>query len=268
MQPTPAALDATSTAAQCRRLIRSGGWPGPTAGLASRYVQVNLVMLPAAEADDFLRFAQRNPKPCPVLAVSEPGEFAPASMGSDLDLRHDVPRYRVFEHGQFKAETENIASLWRDDLVTFAIGCSFTFEHSLRDNGIAIRHIDQARNVPMYRTSLQTLPAGKFGGDMVVSMRPFKATDAIRAVQITSRFPGVHGAPVHIGDPALIGIHDLSRPDFGDAVTVADDELPVFWACGVTPQVALLQARPTLCITHAPGHMLITDLKNSDYAVL
>jgi len=271
MQPMPSlssALNAQSSAADCRRLIRSGAWDAPTAGLASRYVQVNLVMLPAAEAADFLRFAQRNPKPCPVLAVSEPGEASLAAMGADIDLRRDVPRYRIFEDGRCTAEMGDIVELWRDDLVTFAIGCSFTFEHTLLEAGIAIRHIDEGCNVPMYRTNIQTHPAGKFQGDMIVTMRPLKAADAIRAIQITSRFPGVHGAPVHIGDPALIGISDLARPDFGDAVTVAADELPVFWACGVTPQVALLHAKPSFCITHAPGYMLITDRLNIDYAVL
>ena len=262
------ALHAHSSAADCRHLIRSGSWDRPTAGLAARYVQVNLVMLPDAEAADFLRFAQRNPKPCPLLAVSEPGEFTLPSMGADIDLRRDVPRYRIFDNGQYKAEVSDITGLWRDDLVTFAIGCSFTFEHTLLDAGIAIRHIDEGRNVPMYRTNIKTQPAGKFGGDTVVTMRPFKAADAIRAIQITSRFPGVHGAPVHIGDPAQIGIADLARPDFGDAVTVAADELPVFWACGATPQVSLLQAKPSFCITHAPGYMLITDRLNVDYAVL
>ncbi|WP_211462428.1 putative hydro-lyase [Collimonas silvisoli] len=262
------ALHAHSSAADCRRLIRNGSWDRPTAGLAARHVQVNLVMLPDAEAADFLRFAQRNPKPCPVLAVSEPGEFTLTSMGADIDLRRDVPRYRIFESGQYKAEVCDISEFWRDDLVTFAIGCSFTFEHTLLDAGIAIRHIDEGRNVPMYRTSIQTQSAGKFGGDMVVTMRPLKAADAIRAIQITSRFPGVHGAPVHIGDPAQIGITDLGCPDFGEAVTVAADELPVFWACGATPQVALLQAKPSVCITHAPGYMLITDQLNIDYAVL
>ncbi|WP_050467994.1 putative hydro-lyase [Herbaspirillum chlorophenolicum] len=261
-------LNAQSSAADCRHLIRSGAWGGLTAGLAARYVQVNLVMLPAAEAGDFLRFAQRNPKPCPVLAVSEPGEFALPEMGDDIDLRRDVPRYRIFEDGQCMAEVGDIVEIWRDDLVTFAIGCSFTFEHTLLEAGIAIRHLDEGRNVPMYRTSIQTHPAGRFGGGMVVTMRPLKAVDAIRAIQITSRFPGVHGAPVHLGDPALIGIADLSRPDFGDAVTIAADELPVFWACGATPQIALLQAKPSLCITHAPGHMLITDRLNHDYATL
>jgi uncharacterized protein YcsI (UPF0317 family) len=174
----------------------------------------------------------------------------------------------VFRNGELVAEPLEIRDIWRDDLVTFALGCSFTFEHSLIENGIGIRHIEQERNVPMYRTTVPTSPAGAFQGPLVVTMRPMKAADAIRAIQITSRFPGVHGAPVHIGDPALIGIRDLAQPEYGDAVTINEGELPVFWACGVTPQAALMHAKPELCITHAPGHMLLTDLRNNDYSVL
>lgn len=251
-----------------RELIRSGDWKKPTAGLASGYVQVNFVMLPAAEAYEFHQFCQKNPKPCPLLAISEPGDHAPTILGSNIDLRTDVPLYRIFHDGMPVAETDDITSVWRDDLVTFALGCSFTFEHALLESGIAIRHIEQGCNVPMFRTNIATVPAGRFSGPTVVTMRPMKAKDAIRAIQITSRFPGVHGAPIHIGNPALIGIDDLSRPEFGDPVTVHDDELPVFWACGATPQLALASARPSFCITHAPGYMLITDLRNTDYAVI
>ncbi len=256
------------TPAQLRAAIRDGQWRKPTAGLAPRYVQVNLAILPAADAADFQRFCQRNPKPCPLIAVSEVGDSRMAMLGADLDIRTDVPRYRVFEHGQEVAQPNNVLEHWRDDLVTFAIGCSFTFEHSLIEHGIGIRHIEQQRNVPMFWTSIQTTPAGKFSGPTVVTMRPMKAADAIRAIQITSRFPGVHGAPVHIGDPAQIGISDLSKPEYGDAVDVREGEIPVFWACGATPQAALLQAKPAFCITHAPGYMLITDLLNTDYAVI
>jgi uncharacterized protein YcsI (UPF0317 family) len=256
------------TPAELRAAIRAGQWRKPTAGLAPRYVQTNLAILPASDAADFHRFCQRNPKPCPLIAVSEVGDPRIASIGADLDIRTDVPRYRVFEHGEEIAQPNDIREYWRDDLVTFVIGCSFTFEHSLLDAGIGIRHIEQNRNVPMFKTSIQTTPAGKFSGPMVVTMRPLKAADAIRAVQITSRFPGVHGAPVHIGDPELIGIKDLSKPDYGDAVDVRAGEIPVFWACGATPQATLRQAKPAFCITHAPGYMLITDLLNSDYAVI
>jgi len=202
------------------------------------------------------------------LAVSEPGQPTLPRLGADIDIRSDVPRYRVWRHGELVDEPTDLHTLWRDDLVTFVIGCSFSFEQALLDAGLQLRHIDQNRNVAMYRTSIATEPAGPFRGPMVVSMRPLKAADAIRAIQITSRFPAVHGAPVHLGDPALIGIADLSQPDYGDAVEVLPDELPMFWACGVTPQAALMQAKPEFCITHAPGAMLITDLLNHQLASL
>lgn len=245
-----------------RQLMRSGAYNGHTAGMAPGHVQANLAILPRREADDFLRFCQRNPKPCPLLAVSEPGDPLLPALGDGLDLRSDLPRYRVWRDGDLVDEVDDIAALWRDDLVGFAIGCSFSFEEALLEAGVPLRHVAEGRNVAMYRTSLPTTPAGRFHGPMVVSMRPMKAADAIRAVQVTSRFPQVHGAPVHLGDPALIGIADLARPDFGDAVAVADDELPVFWACGVTPQSVVMAARPAFCITHAPGCMLVTDLLN------
>lgn len=227
-------------------------------------MQGNLAILPEALAGDFLRFCQRNPKSCPLLAVSEPGDPFLPSLGQDVDIRSDLPAYRVWEHGQLVAETHDIRALWRPDLVSFVIGCSFSFEQALLDAGIPLRHMAEGRNVAMYRTSIPTTPAGPFHGPMVVSMRPMRAAHAIRAIQVTARTPNVHGAPVHLGDPHLIGIQDLSRPDFGDAVTIAPDELPVFWACGVTPQSVIMEARPDFCITHAPGHMLITDLLNND----
>ena len=245
-----------------RQLMRSGAYNGHTAGMAPGHVQANLAILPRREADDFLRFCQRNPKPCPLLAVTEPGDPLLPALGDGLDLRSDLPRYRVWRDGDLVDEVDDIAALWRDDLVGFAIGCSFSFEEALLEAGVPLRHVAEGRNVAMYRSSLPTTPAGSFHGPMVVSMRPMKAADAIRAVQVTSRFPQVHGAPVHIGDPGLIGIADLACPDFGDAVAVADDELPVFWACGVTPQSVVMAARPAFCITHAPGCMLVTDLLN------
>jgi uncharacterized protein YcsI (UPF0317 family) len=251
-----------------RRRIRRGEIAGHTSGLAPGYVQGNLVILPAALASGFLRFCQANPKPCPLLAVGEPGDPALPALGAEIDIRSDVPRYRVFRHGELVEEPADIGHLWRDDLVTFILGCSFSFEWALLEDGLRLRHQDSGGNVPMYRTDIQTAPAGGFHGPLVVSMRPFRPADAIRAIQITSRFPGVHGAPVHIGRPDLIGIRDLGRPDWGDAVEVADDELPVFWACGVTPQAVIAEARPDFCITHAPGSMLITDLKNSQLAIL
>ena len=254
--------------AQERLRIRSGAFTGPTAGLAPGNVQANLVILPRALAGDFLRFAQANPKPCPVLAVSEAGDPRLPTLGADLDIRTDLPRYRVWRNGELVAEPTDVRDLWRDDLVSFAIGCSFSFEEALIEDGIEIRHIACGVNVPMFRTNIACVPAGAFHGPMVVSMRPLKPADAIRAVQITSRFPSVHGAPVHIGLPQLIGIADIGKPDYGDAVPVGPDELPVFWACGVTPQAVIAQAKPEFCITHAPGAMLITDLRNSRLAAL
>ena len=252
--------------AKVRADIREGLYTGHTSGLARDHVQGNVVILPKALAADFLRYCQRNPKPCPLLAMSEPGEPMLHKLGADIDIRTDVPRYRVWRRGELVDEPTDIRGLWREDLVTFVIGCSFSFEQALLDAGLAMRHIDQNRNVAMYRTSIATEPAGPFHGPLVVSMRPLRAPAAIRAIQVTSRFPDVHGAPVHIGDPTLIGIKDLALPDYGDPVDVMRDELPVFWACGVTPQAAIAQARPEFCITHAPGAMLITDLLNHQLA--
>ncbi len=258
--------DGTQNAAHVRGLIRQGAWTHHTSGLADEHVQGNVVILPEAQANDFLRYCQRNPKPCPLLAVSEPGHALLPTLGRDINICTDVPRYRVWRDGEPVEEPCDITALWRNDLVTFVIGCSFSFEQALMEAGLPLRHVQQGRNVAMYRTNMATQPAGVFHGPMVVSMRPMKAAAVIRAVQVTSRFPDVHGAPVHIGDPSLIGIADLQQPDYGDAVEVMPDELPVFWACGVTPQAAIRQARPAFCITHAPGAMLITDLLNTQLA--
>lgn len=255
-----------SSGRAARLLVRSGSHVGHTAGMAPGYVQGNLVILPTAQADDFLRFCLRNPKSCPLLAVSDPGDPALPSLGADIDIRSDVPAYRVWRDGLLVDELNDITSVWRDDLVSFVIGCSFSFEQALLEAGVPLRHVAQGRNVAMYRTSIQTEPAGVFRGPMVVSMRPLTAANAVRAVQITSRFPQVHGAPVHIGRPDLIGIADLGEPDFGEPVTVMDDELPVFWACGVTPQSVVVTAKPAFCITHVPGCMLVTDALNHHLA--
>ena len=251
-----------------RLRIRTGDFSGATAGLAPGNVQANLVILPKALAHDFLRFAQANSKPCPVLAVSEPGNPRLPGLGADLDVRSDLPRYRVWRRGEMVEEPVNLLHIWRDDLVSFALGCSFSFEEALVEDGIELRHITCGSNVSMYRTNIPCAPAGPFSGPLVVSMRPLKPRDAIRAIQITSRFPAVHGAPVHIGLPEAIGIKDLAQPDYGDAVPVKSDELPVFWACGVTPQAVIAQVRPDFCVTHAPGSMLITDLRNTALASL
>jgi uncharacterized protein YcsI (UPF0317 family) len=259
---SPSGFDRTDPYA-CRQAIRRGEWGSHTSGLAPGFVQANLAILPQDHAAEFLLFCQRNPKPCPLLAVGEPGSPRLDVLGRDIDLRTDLSGYRVWREGELHSEVADIGRWWRDDLVAFAIGCSFSFEQAIIDAGIPMRHIAQGCNVAMYRTSIPTVAAGRFHGPMVVSMRPFKAADAIAATIISARFPSVHGAPVHLGNPALIGIADLGRPDYGDAVTIASDEIPVFWACGVTPQAVIRQARPSLCITHAPGSMLITDRLNS-----
>ncbi len=251
-----------------RLRIRTGVFTGPTSGLAPGNVQANLVILPKALAADFLRFAVANPKPCPILAVSEPGDARFPTLGADLDIRTDLPRYRLWRDGNLIAEPADIRDVWRDDLVSFAIGCSFSFEEALIEGGIEVRHLSRGSNVPMYRTNIPCLPAGVFRGPLVVSMRPLKPADAIRAVQITSRFPSVHGAPVHLRKPEMIGIADIAKPDYGDAVPVGDDEIPVFWACGVTPQSVIAAARPEFCITHYPGAMLVTDRRNTEFAIM
>ena len=261
-------VTALRTGLEVRLASRSGGFDGATSGLAPGFVQGNLAILPRDWADDFLRFCQANPKPCPVIGVSDAGSVAIPALGADLDIRTDLPRYRVFRRGEVVDEPADVRAHWRDDLVAFVLGCSFSFEEALVDGGIELRHITMNATVPMYRTSIATTPAGPFHGPMVVSMRPMKPADAIRAVQITTRFPSVHGAPVHLGKPELIGIADLAKPDWGDAVPVNDDELPVFWACGVTPQSVVMTVKPEFCITHYPGSMLVTDRRNTEFALL
>ncbi len=253
---------AAHSPAMLRALCRDGGFTGPTAGLGQGHVQANLMILPAADAFDFLLFCQRNPRACPLIEVLEPGQFAPRC-APGADIRHDLPGYRVFEHGVMVREVADVADLWRDDLVTFLIGCSFSFESALIDAGIPLRHVDAGTNVAMFRTDIACEPAGRFHGNLVVSMRPVKSRDIARAVEISGRFPQVHGAPVHVGHPGAIGIADLALPDFGDAIAVHDDELPVFWACGVTPQNVVQASRIPFCISHSPGRMFVTDLKNS-----
>ena len=250
-----------------RLASRSGALDTPTAGLAYGYAQGNLAILPKDYAEDVLRFCQANPKPCPLLGVSEAGDHRIPAIGEDLDIRTDIPRYRVWREGELIDEPRDLTSVWRDDLVSFVIGCSFSFEEALLAADVPLRHIELNCNVPMYRTNVQTQRAGRFHGPLVVSMRPMKAAEAIRAVQVTSRMPAVHGAPVHLGFPEQIGIKDIAKPDYGDAVPVEKDELPVFWACGVTPQAAIAAVRPPFAITHAPGYMLVTDLRNAQLSV-
>lgn len=247
-----------------RQAVRSGAFSTDTSGLGGGYIQGNLAILPAEYATDFLRFCQRNPKPCPLVGASETGDPLLPTLGADVDIRTDVPRYSLFEYGEPAGQVTDISDRWRDDFVTFVIGCSFSFEEALMSEGISVRHIDDNKTVPMYRTNIPAVTAGPFSGEIVVSMRPLSVPDTIRAVEITSRFPDAHGTPVHFGDPGAIGIEDIGRPDWGDAAVIREGEIPVFWACGVTPQVAIRKARPPICITHAPGHMLITDIRTAD----
>ena len=251
-----------STPDAVRRACRSGEWTTQTSGLAPGFAQANLVILPRDDAGEFRRFCELNPKPCPLLEVTEPGRFSPQSLAPDADLRTDLPMYRVWRSGQLVEEVTDITELWQDDFVSFLIGCSFTFEAALIAENIPVRHIELGCNVPMFRTNIDCKSSGRFRGPLVVSMRPLKPTDISKAEQITSQFPDVHGAPIHVGHPEEIGIVDLQRPDFGDAVPVAPDEEPVFWACGVTPQAALMAAKPKFAITHSPGCMFVSDLKD------
>jgi uncharacterized protein YcsI (UPF0317 family) len=259
-------LPATGVAA--RQLIRRGAHSGPTNGLAPGYVQGNLAILPHRLAEDFMRFCQLNPKPCPLIGVSAPGDWRLPALGADLDIRTDLPRYRVWRDGAIVDEPTDLLRWWRDDLVVFAVGCSFSFEQALIEDGIELRHFTCNCTVPMYRTTIETVPAGPFHGPLVVSMRPMKAADAIRAVQITTRFPSVHGAPVHLAKPEAIGIADIAKPDWGDPVPIEADEIPVFWACGVTPQSVIMAVKPDFCITHYPGAMLVTDRRNTEFAIM
>ena len=237
----------------------------PTSGWSAGWTQANLIVVPREQAYDVLLFAQRNPKPCPVLDVTEPGEVSCSIF--DGDFRTDLPGYRVYEHGELVAEVTDVRDVWREDLVAFLVGCSFTFEAALLEAGAPVRHIEVGSNVPMYATTRECRSAGSIGGPLVVSMRPMPADQVATAVRVTSRYPAVHGAPVHVGDPAALGIRDLGSPDFGDPVLVREGEVPVFWACGVTPQAAVMQSRPPFAIGHAPGMMAITDARDSDYLV-
>lgn len=255
-------------AKETREKIRVGAIRGQTSGMAPGYVQANLVILPREWASEFLAFCHLNPKPCPVLGMTQPGNPLLTELGEGIDLRTDLPGYYVWENGKKVKETHDITDLWRDDLVGFALGCSFSFEHALMDAGIRLRHIDQEQNVPIFNTNIPCAPTERFNGNVVVSMRPMKPADAIRAIQICSRFPSLHGAPVHLGDPKAIGIEDMSKPDYGDVLDIQEGEVPVFWACGVTPQAVIQATKPAFCITHAPGSMLITDWRVHEVSLL
>ncbi|MGC3969177.1 MAG: putative hydro-lyase [Pirellulales bacterium] len=251
--------------ADLRGAIRRGEFSGQTSGQCPGFVQTNLVVVPQGWAEEFADFCRKNPKPCPLVEQLSAGEFRPSS-ATDADLRTDVPRYRVFRNGVADAtEPSDLQTLWRDDFVSFLIGCSFTFEAALLAAGLPVRHLDERRNVPMYRTSQACVSVGRFSGPLVVSMRPYRREHITTVIDVTSRFPAMHGSPVHIGDPATVGIGPIHKPDFGDAVTIHDDEVPVFWACGVTPQLALAAARPEIAVTHSPGCMFVTDLPDRQF---
>ena len=252
------------TPKEFRQLIREQRHTGPTAGFCPGYAQANLVILPKDLAYDFLLFAQRNPKSCPLLEVTDTGSRYLREIAPEADIAKDLPKYRVYEHGVLTGEYTDVSHLWRDDLVSFLIGCSFSFEGELLETGVPVRHIEEGRNVPMYITNIPSKSAGVFKGNMVVSMRPLPYDQIVKSVLVTGAMPKVHGAPIHIGDPAVIGISDVDKPDFGDSVTIHPGEVPVFWPCGVTPQAALMASKPAFAITHAPGHMLVTDVKNID----
>ena len=249
---------------ELRALVRKGELARITSGMAPGYVQANLVILPRDQAFDFLLFCQRNPRPCPLLEVVEAGSPEPRLTAPGADLRTDVPKYRVYEYGDLVGEPEDISEIWQGNMVSFLLGCSFTFEEALIRSGISLRHYEQGKNVSMFITSIQTTPAGVFHGPMVVTMRPIPQEKVVKAVQVTSRYPSVHGAPIHIGDPAAIGVRDVTAPDLGDPVEIEEGEVPVFWACGVTPQAVAMSSKPPLMITHSPGHMFITDMRDED----
>jgi len=260
-------MESNLSAKRLRELIRTRQWTKPTSGAAAGYVQANLVMLPKEAAFNFLLFCVRNPKPCPILDVLDPGKFEPY-IAPGADLRTDLPHYRIFENGQLKAETEDISDYFHAGMVSFLLGCSFSFENAMIAAGLPIRNIEENKNVSMYITNRDCRPAGPFSAKLVVTMRPLTPEQAVRAVQITTRFHLTHGAPVHLGDPADIGIKDLARPEFGDAVSIRPGEIPVFWACGVTSQLAATSVPLPLVITHAPGHMFVSDLRDDELTIL
>lgn len=249
-----------------RRLIRNGEWDRPTSGLAMGYAQANLVILPEIYAFDFLLFCQRNPKPCPLLEVLDTGKYRTRFLSKEADIRTDIPRYNIYRHGRLEMMVKEIKGIWEKDWVTFLLGCSFSFEEALIRANISVRHIEEKKNVPMYKTNISCEPAGIFRGPMVVTMRPIPLEKLSQAIQVTSRYRMVHGAPIHVGDPERIGIKNLKKPDFGEPVTIKKGEIPCFWACGVTPQAIIMNAKPEICITHTPGHMFISDILNEELA--
>lgn len=251
------------SAREARQLIRSGAWNRPTTGLALGYVQANLVILPQSWAEEFATFCHLNPRPAPILDMTTPGNPNPMKVAPDADLRIDVPLYRVYHKGKLVDEPKDLLSHWQEDFVAFLLGCSFSAERALIEHGIRLRHLEQGKNVAMYRTSLLCTATPRIHGSVVVSMRPIKKAQIDRVIEITSRYPLAHGAPIHVGNPTVVGIVDIALPDWGDAVEMANDEVPVFWACGVTPQAVIMESKPEIAITHSPGYMFITDLPDT-----
>ena len=260
----PMLIQKPDNPAAIRNASRQGRFSGPTGGLALGRAQANLAILPREAALEFLIFCQRNPKPCPIIDVTDPGDPEPKQTAKGADIRTDLPLYRVYKQGQLVDEPTDILSYWRDDLVAFLIGCSFTFENAMLSAGLPLKHHGQGGNVPMYITNIQCTPSGRFSGPMVVSMRPMPLKKAIKAVEVTGRYPRAHGAPIHWGDPTAIGIENLAQPDFGTPISFTHQEVPMFWACGVTPQTVMMESKPAFAITHSPGHMFVTDLRDED----
>jgi uncharacterized protein YcsI (UPF0317 family) len=260
--------DATVLNARAERLRIRGGYSGNTSGMAPGFGQGNLVILPRDWADEFKRFCQANPTPCPLIGMTEEGSSLVPALGDDVDLKTDLPRYRVWKDGNLEREVTDISDLWRQDFVGFVIGCSLSFEFALQNAGLEVRHVDEEKVVPMYRTSIATTPVGRFSGPMIVSMRPYTPEQVQIAHDVCSTLPGAHGAPVHVGDPAQIGIRDVGVPDEGEPTEIRDGEVPVFWGCGVTPQAAVMAARPPICITHSPGYMLLCDVRTEDLRLI
>ncbi len=254
-------------ARRLRAKIRTGEHDGLTTGLAPGMVQLNLAILPKAWADDFQRFCELNPKPCPLVSMTEAGNsIFPDDIGGGLDVCTDAPRYLVFRDGALADEVTDLTELWQDDFVAFGMGCSYSFEEALVEGGLSLRHIEQGTKVPLYVSNIETEPAGPFRGPTILSMRPFLPEDAIRAIEVTAKYPRVHGTPLHFGNPEMVGIDDIASPYSGSPPVMQENEVPVFWACGVTPQIIVEHAKPPICITHKPGHMLITDRLNTELA--
>lgn len=255
------------TPAELRAQCAKGEFDQPTAGYCPGFVQANLAAVPYDYARDFENFCRNNPQPCPLLEIIGPNSRLTKKLAPGADICEVIPRYLVWKNGIIDKELKSVGTVATEDMVYFLLGCSFSFEEALQEEGISLRHIEQHKNVAMYRTNIPLSPAGIFKGEMVVSMRPIHKNQVEKAARITGLFPNVHGAPVHFGNPSQIGISRIENPDYGEFVEIKDDEIPVFWACGVTPQNVLVKAKLPLAITHAPGYMFISDIKNKDFAV-